>query len=99
MGNFCYPRICWMDKTVGHRQTRKLLECINNYYNNFLLQVAEVPGRRAALLNFVLPNKEMPGGMCSPGEALAAVTMEWWSSLGHLEMLKARLDGALSSLV
>ncbi|TRZ26457.1 hypothetical protein HGM15179_000614 [Zosterops borbonicus] len=56
MGNFYYPSICQMDKTVGHRQTRKFLECI---HNNFLLQVIEGPMRRGAVLNFVLPNKQM----------------------------------------
>lgn len=54
-GNFHYPSICWMDRTVGHRQTRNFLECIDN----FILQVIEVPRRRGAVLNFVLPNKEM----------------------------------------
>lgn len=45
-----------MDTTVGHRQARKFLECIDN---NFLLQVIKVPMRRGAVLYFVLTNKEM----------------------------------------
>ena len=37
MGEFKHPNICWRDNTAGHKQSRRFLECIDN----FLLQVIE----------------------------------------------------------
>ncbi|PKU41825.1 fh1 fh2 domain-containing protein 3 [Limosa lapponica baueri] len=39
----------------GHKQARTFLECVDD---NFLLQVAEKPRKRDALLDFILTNKE-----------------------------------------
>ncbi|GAB0206983.1 hypothetical protein GRJ2_003163900 [Grus japonensis] len=55
MGDFNHPNICWRDNTVGHKQSRKFLECIDD---NFLLQVIEEPMRRDVLLHLLLTNKE-----------------------------------------
>ncbi|GAB0186934.1 hypothetical protein GRJ2_001158700 [Grus japonensis] len=55
IGDFNYPNICWRDNTVGHKQSRRFLECIDD---NFLLQVTEEPTRRGATLDLILTNKE-----------------------------------------
>ncbi|GAB0207924.1 hypothetical protein GRJ2_003258100 [Grus japonensis] len=55
MGDFNHPDICWRDNTAGHKQSRKILECVDD---NFLLQVTEEPMRRGAMLDLVLTNKE-----------------------------------------
>jgi len=39
-GDFNHPDICCEDNTAGHKQPRRLLECIDD---NFLLQVRENP--------------------------------------------------------
>ncbi|GAB0180798.1 hypothetical protein GRJ2_000545100 [Grus japonensis] len=54
MGNFNHPDICWRDNTAEHKQSRKFLECVEN----FLLQVTEEPTRRGAMLDLILTNKE-----------------------------------------
>ncbi|KAM9608247.1 uncharacterized protein ACIBXB_000772 [Morphnus guianensis] len=55
MGKFNHPNICWRDNTAGHKQSRRLLECIDD---NFLLEVIEEPMRGGAMLDLVLTNKE-----------------------------------------
>ncbi|GAB0182885.1 hypothetical protein GRJ2_000753800 [Grus japonensis] len=55
MEDFNHPNICWRDNTAGHKQSRRLLECIDD---NFFLQVIEEPMRRGAMLDLVLTNKE-----------------------------------------
>ncbi|KAK4828701.1 hypothetical protein QYF61_000539 [Mycteria americana] len=54
MGDLNHCNICWRD-TAGHKQSRRLLESIDN---NLLLQVIEDPMRRDALLDLVLATKE-----------------------------------------
>ncbi|KAK4814166.1 hypothetical protein QYF61_009984 [Mycteria americana] len=55
MGDFNHPDTCWRDKTAGHKQSERFLECIDD---NFFLQVIEEPTRRGAMLDLVLTNKE-----------------------------------------
>jgi len=55
MGHFNHPEICWRENTSGHRESRRFLECVEDY---FLLQVIEEPARRGAMLDLVLTNKE-----------------------------------------
>ncbi|GAB0204603.1 hypothetical protein GRJ2_002925900 [Grus japonensis] len=55
MGDFNYPNICWRDNTAGHKQSRRLLECVDD---NFPLQVIEEPMRRGAMLDFVFTNRD-----------------------------------------
>jgi len=54
MGDFNHPNICWRDNTAGQKQSRRFLDCIDN----FLLQVIKESTRRGAMLNLVLTNKE-----------------------------------------
>lgn len=51
MGDFKHPDICWRDKTPGHKQSRKFLECTDE---SFLLQVIGEPMRRGGLLDLML---------------------------------------------
>jgi len=63
----------------GHRQSRRFLDCIDN----FLLQVIEEPMSTGAMMDLVLTNKKgLVGNMKLKDSlgALAAVTMKWWSS-------------------
>jgi len=55
MGDFGHPNTCWRDSTVGHKQSRSFVECIDD---SFLLHVIEEPTRRGAMLDLVLTNKE-----------------------------------------
>ena len=55
MGDLDHPGICWRDKAVGHKQSRRFLECSDD---NFLLQVMDDPTRRGAMLDLVLTSKE-----------------------------------------
>ncbi|GAB0183760.1 hypothetical protein GRJ2_000841300 [Grus japonensis] len=56
MGDLHHPNICWRDNTVGHKQSRRFLECVDD---NFLLQVIEKPVLwRGSMLDLVLTNKE-----------------------------------------
>ncbi|GAB0205919.1 hypothetical protein GRJ2_003057500 [Grus japonensis] len=55
MGDFNHPDICWRGNTAGHKQSGKILECVDD---NFLLQVIEEPTRRGAMLDLVLIKKE-----------------------------------------
>ncbi|GAB0205938.1 hypothetical protein GRJ2_003059400 [Grus japonensis] len=36
--DFNHPKICWRDNTAGHKQSRKILECVDD---NFLFQVID----------------------------------------------------------
>jgi len=56
MGDFNHPDICCRDKTAGHRQPRRFLECTDD--DNFLIQAIEDPMRRGAMLDLVLTNQE-----------------------------------------
>ncbi|PKU28198.1 glycerol kinase [Limosa lapponica baueri] len=47
--------ICWKDNKARHKKSRKFLECVND---NFILQMAEEPMMRGAMLDIVLTNKE-----------------------------------------
>lgn len=51
MGDFKHPDICWRDKTPGHKQSRKFLECTDE---SFLLQVIGEPMSRGGLLDLML---------------------------------------------
>lgn len=44
-GDFNHPNVCWRGKTVGHKQSRKLLESISDYLLTQPIQMAmrEVP--------------------------------------------------------
>ena len=53
MGDFKHPNICLRDNTAAYKQSRRFLECVDN----FLLQVIEEPMRRGAMLHLVLTNK------------------------------------------
>ncbi|GAB0203837.1 hypothetical protein GRJ2_002849300 [Grus japonensis] len=55
MGDFSHPDIHWRDNAAEHKQSRKILECVDD---NFLLQVIEEPTRRGATLDLILTNKE-----------------------------------------
>ncbi|GAB0203390.1 hypothetical protein GRJ2_002804600 [Grus japonensis] len=54
MGDFNHPDICWRDNAAEHKQSRKFLECVDN----FLLQMTEEPRRRPIMLDLALSNKE-----------------------------------------
>jgi len=55
MGDFNHPDIFWRENASGHRQSRRLLECVDD---NFLLHVIEEPTRRGVMMDLVLTNKE-----------------------------------------
>lgn len=55
MRAFNHLDIHWRDNIAGHKQSMKLLECVED---NFLLQVTEKPTRRDAMLDFIITNKE-----------------------------------------
>ena len=67
MGDFNHSNICWRDNTAWHKQSRRLLECIDD---NFLLQVIEEPTRRGAMLDLVLTNKDGLVGNVKLGDSL-----------------------------
>lgn len=55
VGDFSQLNICWRDNT-GHKQTRKILECVDD---DSLLQMIENPMMRGSMLYvLVLTNKE-----------------------------------------
>jgi len=54
VGDFNHPNVYWQDNIAGHKQSRRLLECMDD---NFLLQVIERPMSRDAVLDLVLINK------------------------------------------
>lgn len=61
MGNFTHPSICCRDNTIGRKQCRRFLECINN---SFILQVIKGPTSRDSVLDFVpIIKKELMGNM------------------------------------
>jgi len=47
MGDFSHPDICWQDNIVGHKQSRRFLDCSDD---NFPLKVIEECMRRGAML-------------------------------------------------
>lgn len=49
-----HPDICWKDNTVGRKQSRSFLECIDD----FLTQVIKDSMDRGALLDLILTNKK-----------------------------------------
>lgn len=51
LGDFKYLDICWKNRMVRSRQSRKLLECIED---NFLNQVIDSSTRRGAILEFMV---------------------------------------------
>ncbi|GAB0204620.1 hypothetical protein GRJ2_002927600 [Grus japonensis] len=57
MGNFDHPDTYWRDNTAGHKQSRRLLECVDD---NFPLQVIQEPTRRGAMLDFVFTVRDGP---------------------------------------
>jgi len=54
MGDFNHPGIYWEDHTTRHMQSRRFLQ---NFDDNFLMQVVEEPMRRGVLLDLVLTNR------------------------------------------
>ncbi|GAB0207927.1 hypothetical protein GRJ2_003258400 [Grus japonensis] len=56
IGDFNHPDICWKSDTVNCKQSRNLLECVED---NFLVQVMETPTRGEALLCFSLMWKNL----------------------------------------
>jgi len=55
MADFNHPDICWKSTTTRHTQSRKFLQCMEDYC---LMQVVEELTRRDALMELVLTNKE-----------------------------------------
>ncbi|KAK4807182.1 hypothetical protein QYF61_024308 [Mycteria americana] len=55
LGDFNHPDIHWKSGTASCKQSRRLLECIED---NFLIQVTESPTRGDALLGLLLTNAE-----------------------------------------
>ncbi|KAK4815971.1 hypothetical protein QYF61_010839 [Mycteria americana] len=55
IGDFSHLDICWKSSTVNCKQSRKLLECVED---NFLVQVMESLTRGEALLDLLLTNTE-----------------------------------------
>ncbi|KAF1446069.1 hypothetical protein FQV07_0012861, partial [Pygoscelis papua] len=53
LGDFNHPDICWKSSTVSCRQSRRLLECIED---NFLSQVIGNPTRGDAILDLLVTN-------------------------------------------
>ena len=53
LGVFSHPDICWKISTAGSRQSRRLLERIED---NFLSQVIDSPTRRDVLLDLLITN-------------------------------------------
>jgi len=51
LGDFNHPNICWKSSMVSCRQSRKLLECIED---NFLSQVIDSPTRGNAILDLLV---------------------------------------------
>jgi len=51
MGDFRYLDICWENNMVSCKQSRRLLECIND---NFLVHILDRLTRGEALLDLVL---------------------------------------------
>lgn len=54
MRNFNHLVTCWSNNAAEHKQSRKLLECIND---KFVTQVTEKSVRKGALLDFLLANE------------------------------------------
>ncbi|KAK4810519.1 LOW QUALITY PROTEIN: hypothetical protein QYF61_004482, partial [Mycteria americana] len=55
LGDFNHPDICWKSSTASCKQSRRLLECIED---NFLTQVIDSPTRGEALLDLLLTNTD-----------------------------------------
>ncbi|KAM6103455.1 uncharacterized protein LJ206_014212 [Theristicus caerulescens] len=53
LGDFNHPDICWESNTAGGRQSRRLLECMED---NFLSQVTDSPTIGDAILDLVVTN-------------------------------------------
>ncbi|GAB0203436.1 hypothetical protein GRJ2_002809200 [Grus japonensis] len=53
LGDFNHPDICWKSSTASCRQSRRLLECIED---NFLSQVIDSPTRGDAILDLLVTN-------------------------------------------
>ncbi|PKU39574.1 rna-directed dna polymerase from mobile element jockey- hypothetical protein [Limosa lapponica baueri] len=53
LGDFNYPNICWKSNMVGCRQSRRLLECLDD---NFLRQEIDSPTRGDAILDLIVTN-------------------------------------------
>ncbi|XP_068520926.1 uncharacterized protein [Anas acuta] len=51
MGDLNHPDVCWESYTAGSKQSRRLLECVED---NFLVQVLDKRTRREAFLDLVL---------------------------------------------
>ena len=59
LGDFNHPIICWKNSTASCRQSRRLLECIED---NFLSQVIDIPTRGNAILDLLVINaRELMG--------------------------------------
>ncbi|KAK4816578.1 hypothetical protein QYF61_017968 [Mycteria americana] len=53
LGDFDHPNTCWKSSMVNCRQSRRLLECIED---NFLAQVIDTPSRGDAILDLMVTN-------------------------------------------
>ena len=53
LGDFNHPNICWKSSTVSCRQSRRLLECIED---NFLSQAIDSPTTGGVLLDLLVTN-------------------------------------------
>jgi len=55
MGDFNFPDICWKYNTVQTKQSRRFLECMEDY---FLTQLVRESTRGGALLDPLFTNRE-----------------------------------------
>lgn len=78
-GNFNHPNNIQKSNTVGHKQPRRFLECVDV---SFLAQVIEVLIDGDALLNLILTGRKSWLGMRRSAAVLAAAPMRWsrWSA-------------------
>ncbi|KAK4810454.1 LOW QUALITY PROTEIN: hypothetical protein QYF61_004234 [Mycteria americana] len=67
LGDVNHPDICWKSGTANCKQSRKLLECVQD---NFLVQVMESPTRGEALLDLLLAKVEELTGEVKIGGSL-----------------------------
>ncbi|KAK4825884.1 hypothetical protein QYF61_003158 [Mycteria americana] len=57
LGDFNHSDICWKSSTASCRQSRRLLQCIED---NFLSQVINSPARGDAILDLMVTNATAP---------------------------------------
>jgi len=76
MGNFNHPNGCWEINTVNCKQSKRMLESIED---NFLVQVLDRPNRVEALQNTIVINAQGIIKEVKTGGREAVVIMPWLS--------------------